>query len=140
MSILLDNFRIDKKTLQRIFDFLPYPLLVAEFRNGTHTNIYANQKFNEEIGYAIAEIPTIDDWFEKAYPDPAYRDQVMKSWGMLYQVAQRKREDSVSMKAIIHTRNRKDRWYEVKSSIFGRVQLVAFIDIHDVMPKSDGQK
>lgn len=135
MSILLDNFRIDKKILQRILDFLPYPFLIAEFRNGTHTNIYTNQKFAKEIGYTIAEIPTIDDWFEKAYPDPDYRDQIMKSWGMLYQVAQRKREDSVVMKANIHTRNKGDKWYEVKSSIFGRVQLIAFIDIQAVMLK-----
>ncbi|KAH0533960.1 hypothetical protein FGG08_007428 [Glutinoglossum americanum] len=135
MSILLDNFRIDKKILQRILDFLPYPFLVAEFRNGTHTNIYVNQKFREEIGYTIADIPTIDDWFEKAYPDPTYRNEVMKSWGMLYQLAQRQRDDFVIMKASIRTNSRGDRWYEVKSSIFGRVQLVAFIDIHEVMLK-----
>ena len=135
MSILLDKFRIDNKILQRILDFLPYPFLVAEFRNGTHTNIYVNHKFREEIGFTISEIPTIDDWFDKAYPDPVYREEVMKSWGMLYQVAQRKRNDSVTMKANIHTRDRGNKWFEVKSSIFGRVQLVAFIDIHEVILK-----
>lgn len=135
MSILVDNFRIDKKILQRILDFLPYPFLVAEFRNGIHTNIYLNQKFILEIGYTLSEILTIDDWFNKAYPDPHYRDEVMKSWGMLYQLAQRKRNNSVVMKALIHTLSKGDKWYEVKSSIFGRVQLVAFVDVHEAMSR-----
>ena len=135
MSILLDNFRIDRKILQKILDFLPYPFLVAEFRNGTHTNIFVNQKFKDEIGYTIAEIPTIEDWFDKAYPDPHYREEVIKTWGMRYRVAQRKKDNSVAMTAAIHTRDMGDKWYEVKSSVFGRVQLVAFVNINEVKLK-----
>ncbi len=136
MSIQLDNFRLDKVILKRILDFLPYPFLVAEFRHGNHANLYVNQKFRDEIGYTIEDIPTIDDWFEKAYPDAVYRQDVMRTWGMRYRLAQREKDDSAMMKAIIHTKHRGDMWFEVKSSIFGRVQLVAFINIDEEVTRA----
>ena len=41
---------------------------------------YVNPKFVEIFGYAIEDIPTDRKWFEKAYPDPKYREQVISAW------------------------------------------------------------
>jgi PAS domain S-box-containing protein len=41
---------------------------------------YLNPKFQEMFGYTLADIPTGRDWFEKAFPDPDYRDGVIASW------------------------------------------------------------
>ncbi|HEY3402799.1 MAG TPA: HAMP domain-containing sensor histidine kinase [Ohtaekwangia sp.] len=135
MSIELHNFRIDNSILQRILDFLPYPFLISEFRDGVRKNIFVNQKFVEEIGYTVDDIPTIDDWFERAYPDVSYRQEIVKGWGKRHQTARSKYDNSVSMKAIIHTKSSGDVWYEVKSSFFGRVSLVAFVNIHEITIK-----
>ena len=39
-----------------------------------------NKRFTELFGYTIEDIPTLDDWREKAYPDPAYRREVIAQW------------------------------------------------------------
>lgn len=42
--------------------------------------IYVNPKFVELFGYTLEDVPTGREWFEKAYPDPAYRNEVISIW------------------------------------------------------------
>ncbi|HPB76302.1 MAG TPA: PAS domain-containing protein, partial [Chromatiaceae bacterium] len=39
-----------------------------------------NERFLELFGYAQEEIPTVEDWWPRAYPDPDYRRWVMATW------------------------------------------------------------
>lgn len=41
---------------------------------------YLNPKFEEIFGYTLEDIPTGREWFARAYPDPAYRRQVIIAW------------------------------------------------------------
>jgi two-component system cell cycle sensor histidine kinase/response regulator CckA len=41
---------------------------------------YLNPKFIEIFGYSLEDIPTGREWFQKAYPDQAYRNQVITAW------------------------------------------------------------
>jgi PAS domain S-box-containing protein len=42
---------------------------------------YVNHTFIDKLGYTITDVPTVDEWFAKAYPDPAYRQEVVAVWG-----------------------------------------------------------
>ena len=41
---------------------------------------YINPRFTQLFGYTIEEVLDKKSWFEKAYPDPDYRQTVMKTW------------------------------------------------------------
>ncbi|MBN1102949.1 MAG: PAS domain S-box protein, partial [Deltaproteobacteria bacterium] len=41
---------------------------------------YLNPKFTEIFGYTLDDLPTKDVWFQKAYPDEAYRKEVVAVW------------------------------------------------------------
>lgn len=41
---------------------------------------YVNPKFTKMFGYTLEDIPTRQEWFIKAYPDPEYRKQVISAW------------------------------------------------------------
>jgi len=41
---------------------------------------YVNSRFQEMFGYSLEDIPTGADWFQKAFPDPAYRQKVIRRW------------------------------------------------------------
>jgi len=47
-----------------------------------HEGIFVdvNKKFTEVFGYTLSDIPSMADWWAKAYPDPAYRQWVMDTW------------------------------------------------------------
>jgi signal transduction histidine kinase len=129
MQRVSENIGIDKMSLEKMLDFLPYPFLVSEFRDGAQYNIFVNRKFVEEIGYTCKEIPTLGDWFMLAYPNKYYRNEVMFDWSARVKAAKEAGEDSVTKQARIHTKEKGLKWYEVKASVFGQVNFVAFIDI-----------
>jgi diguanylate cyclase (GGDEF)-like protein/PAS domain S-box-containing protein len=41
---------------------------------------YLNPRFTEIFGYTIEDIPDKDTWFQKAYPDEAYRKKLILIW------------------------------------------------------------
>ena len=54
---------------------------VALAINDAQGNItYLNRYFLDTFGYSRAEIPTVAEWWPRAYPDPAYRQRVMAEW------------------------------------------------------------
>ena len=63
------HMNLTAESISKILDFLPYPFLIAVTENDTVYIRFSNKKFDEEIGYTITEIKTIDDWFLKAYPN-----------------------------------------------------------------------
>jgi len=41
---------------------------------------YLNLAFSNTFGYTLADIPTIDDWWQKAYPDKKLRANTQEKW------------------------------------------------------------
>ena len=41
---------------------------------------YFNPKFKEIFGYTMEDLPHKQSWFQKAYPDAQYRNQVFSAW------------------------------------------------------------
>ncbi|MDE1948192.1 MAG: response regulator [Burkholderiales bacterium] len=42
---------------------------------------YVNPAFVRLFGYTLEEVPTVEQWWPKAYPDQDYRRQVVAEWG-----------------------------------------------------------
>ena len=55
-------------------DNLPIGLAVNYFNEGTAT--YSNKRFEEIYGWPANELKDIETFFEKVYPDPAYRKEI----------------------------------------------------------------
>ena len=47
-------------------------------KNGEY--LYVNPEFTALTGYTLEDVPTGTEWFRKAYPDPAYRGNVIETW------------------------------------------------------------
>jgi PAS domain S-box-containing protein len=60
-----------------LFDLTPIPLCYT-LNDGRFVAV--NQTFTEVLGYTVEDLPTLDDWWLKAYPDPRYRNSVLESW------------------------------------------------------------
>ena len=72
-----DALRESEAKLRSIVDASPVPLAL----NDEQGNItYLNPAFISTFGYDMNDIPTLAQWWPKAYPDPAYRDLVAAHW------------------------------------------------------------
>jgi len=84
-----EELRKSAMHLRAIIETLPVPLVVNdELGNVT----FLNKEFVQTIGYTTNDIPTVEDWWPLAYPDPQYRQQVLSQW--LYNLEEAKRSNS----------------------------------------------
>ena len=77
--LALQNAQVQQSAerLHQVIRLLPMPISLADLDDRI---VYANDSFIEVFGYSRAEIPTLADWFVRAYPDPDYRQHVMSVW------------------------------------------------------------
>ncbi|MBI5302773.1 MAG: PAS domain S-box protein [Chloroflexi bacterium] len=73
----VEALRKSEERFREAIEFLPIPIGIAD-QHGII--LHYNQRFTEQYGYAIEDIPTIADWMTRAYPDPDYRAQVLTQW------------------------------------------------------------
>jgi PAS domain S-box-containing protein len=60
-----------------LIEKIPLPLCIA---NKDGVIIFRNERFIKVFGYTDVEVPTLGDWWMKAYPDEEYRQWVMQNW------------------------------------------------------------
>ncbi|MGL2966734.1 PAS domain-containing sensor histidine kinase [Flavobacterium sp. XGLA_31] len=125
----MSEHTISRFDLHHVADFLPYPFIIAEVINGVHYNTFLNEKFNEEIGYTPEEIPTIQAWYEHAYPDAAYREEVIRAWDEEEINSKQEGKVFVRKKSQVTCKNGHKKWYEIKAAVVDKLHVVAFIDL-----------
>lgn len=73
------KLRDQEQELRRMLSVLPIPVGTNRLA-GDQEIVFLNQRFLDTFGYAADDLPTLEAWAERAYPDPAYRQQVMQVW------------------------------------------------------------
>lgn len=75
---LMENSGITSKSRSRaIIDASPVPMALNDDKQRI---TYLNPAFVHTFGYTLEDIPTLSDWWPKAYPDPEYRQWVANIW------------------------------------------------------------
>lgn len=126
----LKKMLMDPGLIASFVDFLPCPVVFAEWQNEDLVIVYVNRQFSQTIGYTLEDIPTANVWWEKAYPDPEYREQIRQEWESLSSANLDK--DSIAVKAKVRIKNGEERWYEVSANLWDRFQAVTLVDLHNL--------
>ena len=61
----------------QLFMRTPIPLVVVN-KDGIMARF--NDRFTEILGYTTDDVPTMKEWWQRAYPDESYRQWVMDTW------------------------------------------------------------
>jgi len=72
-----DRLRRSEQRFREVMDLSPVPMSIID-SEGCYT--FLNQAFIDLFGYTLADIPTGRVWFDKAFPDPGYRKEVITTW------------------------------------------------------------
>ena len=75
-QMITEHLRKSRQELLDILDAMPVGVVLTD---GV-TIEYVNISFSERFGYSLDEIPTDEQWFLLAYPDPAYREELIAAW------------------------------------------------------------
>lgn len=66
-----------EKKFRAIIDVSPVPFALND---KDQSITYLNAAFTRTYGYTLEDIPTLAEWWPKAYPDPGYRQWVATTW------------------------------------------------------------
>jgi len=62
---------------RRLFHEAPLPMAIVRT---TGARVATNARFHQTFGYSMDELPNMDAWWPKAFPDPEYRRWAMALW------------------------------------------------------------
>jgi PAS domain S-box-containing protein len=71
------SLREEKEIFFSILQKAPYGVLLID---QDERCLYVNPEFTKITGCTLDEIPTVGDWFQRAFPDPASRKEVIERW------------------------------------------------------------
>ena len=123
-----DALRDNEAKFRRLIEALPIAMGVSDEQGNIE---YLNARFTERFGYRREEVSHVGDWFERAYPDPAYRQGVQERWLAGLERAKQDGADFVTSDLDIVCADGSVRVADVIGAQIGDKTLAIFNDITD---------
>jgi len=120
------ELRQSEDNIRRLVKHLPLPLCFFH-RNGALN--YINDQFVKDFGYTEQDIPTLDAWWRRAYPEPDYRQAIVAAWETAVDRARSENSKITLHEHRVACRNGGVRMVLVSASILGGDFLLAFMDL-----------
>jgi PAS domain S-box-containing protein len=111
---------------RKLFDVAPVPMALVAADGGM---LAMNQAILRTFGYSLAEIPTIEDWWRHAYPDPGYRRSVIEKWQALQLRAVEENAPIDSLEYQVTCKNGEVRTVIISGITMGDNLLATLVDI-----------
>jgi signal transduction histidine kinase/ABC-type amino acid transport substrate-binding protein len=90
---------------------------------------YINREWQSLFGYALEDIPTIEDWYLKAYPDQVYRQHIVSVWSDKLNTAQKTGLRGEPLEVTITTKDGTIRQVSISFVMTSGITLLAFQDL-----------
>ena len=133
-----NKIEISERKYRTIIDVSPIPYAL----NDDHQNILLiNKAFTETFGYSHEDIPTLSDWWPKAYPDLEYRNWVASTWQNNVEKSLRDGKPFIPLEIIIQCKDGTKRSVMASAvslgDSFSGIHLVILYDITDRKKNED---
>jgi PAS domain S-box-containing protein len=118
--------RLSEQRFRSLFQHAPVPMALVD-AVGTVQDL--NEHFSQLFGYTISDIPTLDAWWELAYPDTAYATWVRSNWGAALEHASREGTDIPAAEYEVRSKSGEVRSVVVSGIVTEGGFLASFFDI-----------
>lgn len=121
-SLQLQN---TERLLQHLLQEMPVGLCMV---NSAGEMYFRNRRFVDIFGYPQEEVPTLEQWWQRAYPDPIYRDKVMQAWNAALSQARARQGEIESKEYYVTDSDGRNRTMAISGVTFGDDFLAMFVD------------
>lgn len=111
---------------RQLFAVVPVPLY---FGNKEGVLVECNERFVQAFGYSREEVPNLEAWWPKAYPDPGYRSWVQTTWQAAVLRAAAARTDIEPLEYRVTCKDGRVRTLVISGVIIGEGVLATFFDV-----------
>ena len=112
--------------LRNLLEVMPVGVALLENDGSVQ---YVNRCFEEKFGYCHAEIPSLNEWYPAAYPDPAYRDKLTAEMDSTLAEARANGTPVAPVEVSITCKDGTVRRIILNRQITGQRRIVIFTDI-----------
>ncbi len=112
--------------LKDILDFAPFAMVWSEDEERIE---YVNRQFIQLFGYTLDDLPNLETWYRRAYPDDDYRETVVGNWRKAVSAAQLNNMPPPELEANITCKDGSIRAVIVHVAWVGHRRMVGFNDI-----------
>ncbi|MGZ8242975.1 PAS domain S-box protein [Methylomagnum sp.] len=118
--------RSSEEKLRNILAKMPVGLCLVDENDAMY---FRNDRFVELLGYTADDVPTTQEWWPRAYPDPAYRQWVLNTWqGAVERATQLGTEiEPHEYRVVCNTGE--TRIVEISGIVMGKELLVTCVDL-----------
>jgi len=97
-----EQLSLSKTRFSSIIESSPVGMAIHD----DHQNIsYLNQSLFTMFGYTLDDIPTVPDWFLKAYPESGYRQTIIDKWTAEFERAKQTGTEFIPIEATVCCKN-----------------------------------
>lgn len=122
----VDNLAKSEQKFKNLYESVSIPLCFVR-EDGTIESF--NTRFTKLFGYTNTDIPTLDDWWIKAYPEKEYREWVVQNWNTAVQNSIEQGIDIKSDMYNVTCKNGKIKQIIIAGITVGTDFLATFIDV-----------
>ncbi len=120
--------------LRAILDQISIPLAIVSPQGVLE---YFNQEFIQVLGYTMEEVPDLEAWWPRAYPDAEYRREIRDEWTRRTMEAMRGNGEVPALEARITTRSGEQILFSVWATIVNNRIIVLFSNITEARRAQD---
>jgi len=122
-----ESIRLEsERRFRQLFDIAPVPLCFVD-KDGVLVNF--NARFTQAFGYDHADVATLADWWQQAYPDPDYRFRAVETWEAAVGRARKNDADIEPVEYLVTCKNGEIRTVLISGTLLGDNFLAVFFDI-----------
>jgi PAS domain S-box-containing protein len=93
--------------------------------------LFVSSKFTELFGYTLEDLPSVDEWWQLAYPDEDVRNRVRREWQTEIEEAKRINKEIKPMEYPVTCKDGSLRRVVFRLATTGTLNFVVLVDISD---------
>jgi len=125
-KLMEEELKASEAKFRSIIEASPVPMALLNEEQLSLT--FLNPAFMQTFGYNLDDIPTLADWWPKAYPDPDYRQWVKATWQMAMEKAKQEHTDIPPLELRIRCKNS-----SIKNVIISAAEIQSSEGVHLVI-------
>jgi len=126
-----EELRRREPELRQLIDASPVATIIAHMEGDRPRAEFYNRKLEDVFGYTLEEAPTFEAWAELAYPDPAYRREIVTRFESAVAEANRTRSEMKPLESRVRCKSGEERYVELIATSLGEKLIFVLNDLTD---------
>ncbi len=124
-----EALQVSEQQFRRLFELAPVPLALTTQQGQL---IDFNRQWIQVLGYDRNDVPTMSQWWQKAYPDPTYRQAVQDIWNKAIDRVVHEGRELQQTQVQLTCKSGEVRTMRVGGALVGDAILTSYVDVTEL--------